>query len=85
MENEELRSLKEDVTEIKQTVKETSKALNDLALIVVGDYVKREEFTALQKKNDADHQAINNRLMNLVWGFAIAVIGAVIYVIVGGK
>ncbi|AFK87695.1 hypothetical protein Tsac_2842 [Thermoanaerobacterium phage THSA-485A] len=82
MANEELQAMKEDIAEIKQTVKETNKALNDLALVVAGDYVKRKEFADLQKANEAEHRKINDRLTDLVWGFAIAVIGTVIYMIV---
>lgn len=91
MANEELQSLKEDITEIKQTVKETNKALNDLAVLVAGNYAKREELDEFQKTNTEEHKELeqriaelNKRITDLIYSFAIAVIGTIIYFIVRG-
>lgn len=91
MANEELQSLKEDITEIKQTVKETNKALNDLAVLVAGNYVKREELDEFRKTNTEEHKELeqrvadlNKRITDLIYSFAIAVIGTIIYFLVRG-
>jgi hypothetical protein len=93
MANEELQAMKEDITEIKQTVKETNKALNDLNVLVAGNYVKREELDEFQKTNTEEHKELNQkitdlnkRITDLIYSFAIAVIGTIIYFLVrGGK
>lgn len=40
----EVKSLKEDVTEIKQTVKSVELTVNDLRVLLAGNYVTRKDF-----------------------------------------
>jgi len=42
--NTDVQSIKEDIKEVIKEVKELSQNFNDFRVLIVGDYVKKEEF-----------------------------------------
>ena len=46
----DVQSIKDDINEVKEAVKDLTKAFNDLRVLVAGDYVKKKEFDAYKKE-----------------------------------
>lgn len=85
--SKEIQPLKEDIAEIKQNVKETNKAVNDLAVVVAGNYVKRDEFEdalnkidSLLKENRDEHKTITGWIIALV----LSIFSTIGYIIMKG-
>jgi len=78
----ELQSLKEDVAEIKAGVKELSSGLNDLRVLIAGDYVKRDEFEDMKRENNEAHKSI----IGWIIGLCVSILGVFSYLVIkGGK
>lgn len=52
----EVKSLKEDVVEIKSDVKDIGKALQNLHLLIIGNYVTRQEFEGKFEKHEQEEK-----------------------------
>lgn len=73
----EFTEVKNDVSEIKADVKNLTKCMGDLQVLVAGNYVTRGDFCDHQKENRGDH----NRLWGSLITLAIFIIGLIIKII----
>lgn len=62
MGDNETQALKEDVTEVKGTVKKVETAINNLHLLIVGKYVTKDDLTEHKKENDKAHDVLKGEL-----------------------
>ena len=68
MEEGEARTIKEDIAEIKEAVKDVSAVVNDMRVLLAGSYITKKEFEEFKKGFETDRR----------WwsGFVIALAGA---------
>jgi len=60
---EELDSIKEDIKEIKDGIKEITSNVNNLRVLIAGDYVTKTDFMAEVQKNSQTHLNFTNSLI----------------------
>ena len=60
---EELDSIKEDIREIKEGIREITGNVNNLRVLIAGDYVTKAEFMADVQKNTQTHMNFTNSLI----------------------
>lgn len=60
---EELDSIKEDIREIKDGIKDLSGSVNNLRVLIAGDYITKTEFAAEVQKNNQMHNNFTNSLI----------------------
>lgn len=70
----EIEEMKADIREIKTDQKEVIKAVNDLQLLVAGQYVTKEEFKEHERSDNAVHSTLHGRITNTIIGVSGAVI-----------
>uniref|UniRef100_A0A7C1J7M8 Uncharacterized protein n=1 Tax=Ammonifex degensii TaxID=42838 RepID=A0A7C1J7M8_9THEO len=76
----ELQEIREDVRETRKEVAEIKQMVNDLKVLVVGNYVTKEEFEKHEKDFD-DYK--KNQVQSLRWGLGfVFVVGGLIWSIV---
>ena len=68
MEEREVKTFREDIAEIKETVKDVAEVVNDMRVLLAGNYVTKQDFEKFKKEFEG-----NRRWWS---GFIIAVIGA---------
>ncbi|ODA39711.1 hypothetical protein [Desulfosporosinus sp. BG] len=73
MEDKEVQTLKADIAEIKDAVKEVSAVVNDMRVLLAGNYVTKRDFEEYKKGTSINHR----------WwaGFVIAVTGAFLAIV----
>jgi len=60
---EELDSIKEDIREIRDGIREITGNVNNLRVLIAGDYVTKAEFMADVQKNNQTHMNFTNSLI----------------------
>jgi hypothetical protein len=73
MDDREARILKADITEIKEAVRDVSVAVNDMRVLLAGNYVTKQDFEDYKK----------GAIINRRWwaGFIIALAGACVTIV----
>ena len=68
MEEGKVKTIKEEITEIKETVKDVSAVVNDMRVLIAGNYVTKQDFEEYKKES----------VTNTRWwsGFIITLMGA---------
>ncbi|MDR3539793.1 MAG: hypothetical protein P4L69_02320 [Desulfosporosinus sp.] len=68
MEEKEVRTIKEDIAEIKETVKDVSAVVGDMRVLLAGNYITKQDFEKFKKDSETSRR----------WwlGFIIALTGA---------
>lgn len=59
----ELDSIKDDIKEIKEGIKEITGNVNNLRVLIAGDYVTKAEFMVEIEKNNQMHASFTNSLI----------------------
>ena len=67
MEDSEIRWLKEEMVQIKETVKDVSEVVNDMRVLVAGNYVTKQDFEEFKR--------VEKTSRNWLAGFLITVVG----------
>ena len=73
MEEGEIRTIKEDIAEIKETVKDVSTVVNDMRVLLAGNYITKQDFEEFKRDSEA-----NRRWWS---GFILALTGACVAVV----
>jgi|GEM_PF-3479263 hypothetical protein len=60
---EELDSIKEDIKEIKEGIKEITGNVNNLRVLIAGDYITKADFMSEVQKNNQMHSNFTNSLI----------------------
>lgn len=69
MEDGEAQTIKKDISEIKEAVKDVSTVVNDMRVLIAGNYITKKDFEEFKKGAETSRR----------WwsGFIIAVAGAI--------
>jgi len=67
MEDSEIRWLKEEMVQIKETVKDVAEVVNDMRVLVAGNYVTKQDFEEFKR--------VEKTSRNWLAGFLITVVG----------
>ncbi|HVJ48020.1 hypothetical protein [Desulfitobacterium sp.] len=90
----EVQALKDDVSEIKETVKNVETAVNSLHLLIVGKYMTKDDLNdfkaehekvhdKLKEENDSVHSELKTAVKGLVPGW-IAIVLPILTAIISG-
>ena len=60
---DELDCLKDDIREIKDGIKDITRNMNNLRVLIAGDYVTKKDFASEIDKNDHAHSNFTNSLI----------------------
>ncbi|EHQ87547.1 hypothetical protein [Desulfosporosinus youngiae] len=73
MGEEEARTLKEDIAEIKESVKDVSVVVNDMRVLLAGNYITRQDFEEFKKGMESTRRWWSGFMITLAGAFAAIV------------
>ncbi|MCB8818455.1 hypothetical protein [Desulfosporosinus shakirovi] len=73
MEEGEVRTIKNDIAEIKEAVKDVSAVVNDMRVLLAGNYVTKRDFEEFKKRSESDRRWWSGFVIALAGVFAAIV------------
>ena len=73
MEVGEARTIKEDIAEIKEAVKDVSAVVNDMRVLIAGNYVTKQDFEEFKKSAEITRRWWSGFIIGLAGAFAAIV------------
>lgn len=67
---EEVQIIKKDIAEIKESVKEVSTVVNDMRVLLAGNYVTKRDFEEFKKSMEAGRRWWSGFIVALAGAFA---------------
>ncbi|MBC2728577.1 hypothetical protein [Desulfosporosinus sp.] len=73
MEAEEVRTIREDIAELREAVKDVSTVVNDLRVMLAGNYILKQDFEDYKKGMETSRRWWSGFIITLSGAFAAIV------------
>jgi len=73
MDEGEARTIKEDIAEIKETIKDVSTVVNDMRVLLAGNYITKQDFEEFKKGMETNRRWWSGFIIALAGAFAAIV------------